>query len=243
LDKETALGGGGGGDKVQHARENLGYGMPASTSKARKVMQWFRSRSKGRGLDDEAEPPNAPLGAGKPSVRDAFAPANVSSTSVDAVQIGFPIGPGGGVVVEEYTNVPSRMGPPHPQRTSSSAGAEGAQPPIMPSFAELVRRHVAPPKGVIRTHHGAVSQATVTTGVPIEVMRHVREVLEGMGVEVQVESEYKYRCVRGKRRRAPAAPTSGIGLGIREPGSTGLGLAAFTLMGSAASNGVRLFFS
>ena len=236
LDKETALG----GDKVPPARENLGYGMPASTSKARKVMQWFRSRSKGRGLDDEAEP-NAPLGAGKPSVRDAFAPANVSSTSVDAVQVGFPIGPGG-VALEEYTNVPSRMGPPHPQRTSSSAGAEGAQPPIMPSFAELVRRHVAPPKGVIRTHHGAVSQATVTTGVPIEVMRHVREVLEGMGVEVQVESEYKYRCVRGKRRRAPAAPTSGIGLGIREPGSTGLGLAAFTLMGSAASNGVRYSF-
>ncbi|KAI0284078.1 hypothetical protein BC826DRAFT_920043, partial [Russula brevipes] len=54
---------------------------------------------------------------------------------------------------------------------------------------------------------------------------------------VQVESDYKYRCVRAKRRRAPTAP-SGFGLGLRDPGaSTGLGLAAFTLIGSAASNG------
>ncbi|KAI0270614.1 hypothetical protein BC834DRAFT_841439 [Gloeopeniophorella convolvens] len=200
-----------------------GAAMPASTSKARKVMQWFRSRSKGRGLDDE---PEAPLGAsanGKPSVRDAF---NVSSTSVNNA-------PGS----EEYVSVPSRMGPPHPQRTPSTGA--GAEPPAAPSFAELVRRHVAPPKGVIRTHHGAVSQATTTTAAPNDVMRHVRGVLEAMGVEVQGESEYKFRCVRAKRRRAPAAP-AGLGLGIRESGvSTGPGgLAAFTMIGSAASNGV-----
>ncbi|KAH9020245.1 hypothetical protein EDB84DRAFT_1441880 [Lactarius hengduanensis] len=147
------------GEKVPRAAD-IGHGMPASTSKARKVMQWFRSRSKGRSLDDDAEP-SLPLGA-KPSVRDAFPTgANASSASVNAVP-----------------------------RTAST-GTEGA--PAAPSFAELVRRHVAPPKGVIRTHHGAVSQATVTTGVPIEVMRHVRDVLARMGVEVQVESDYKYR--------------------------------------------------
>jgi protein-serine/threonine kinase len=88
-------------------------------------------------------------------------------------------------------------------------------------------------------HRGAVSQA-----VPIEVLHHVRDVLVRMGVEVQVESDYKYRCVRAKRRRAPPTP-SGIGLGLRGGGgggdpnaNTGLGLAAFTLIGSAASNGV-----
>jgi protein-serine/threonine kinase len=194
------------GDKVPRAADSGGHVLPASTSKARKVMQWFRSRSKGRGLDDESEPP-LPMG-GKPSVRDAFpVSANISSASVNAV----PTYPSD----VEYTNVPSRMGPPHPQRTAST-GTEGA-PPAAPSFAELVRRHVAPPKGVIRTHHGAVSQATVTTGVPIEVMRHVRDVLVRMGVEVQVESDYKYRCVRTKRRRAPPTP-SGLGLGLREWG-------------------------
>ncbi|KAI9455305.1 Pkinase-domain-containing protein [Russula earlei] len=211
------------GDKVPRAPDTIGHRMPASTSKARKVMQWFRSRSKGRGLDDDGET-SMPLG-GKPSVRDAFVvSANDSSTSINAMQV-FPTG----VPSEEYTQMPSRMGPPHPHRTAST-GAEGA--PVVPSFAELVRRHVAPPKGVIRTHHGAVSQATVTTGVPIQVMGHVQDVLLGMGVEVRVESDYKYRCVRAKRRRAPTAP-SGFGLGLRDPG-----LAAFTLIGSAASNGV-----
>jgi len=44
--------------------------------------------------------------------------------------------------------------------------------------------------------------------------------------------------VHAKRRRAPATP-SGLGLGLRDPNAnTGLGLAAFTLIGSAASNGV-----
>ena len=216
-------------EKVQRAPDTVGHGMQASTSKARKVMQWFRSRSKGRGLGDDGETSApAPLG-GKPSVRDAFAvSANDSSTSINAIR---PFPASG--VVEEYTQMPSRIGPPHPHRTVST-GAEGA--PAVPSFAELVRRHVAPPKGVIRTHHGAVSQATVTTGPPSEVMRHVCEVLEGMGVEIHVESEYKYRCKRVKRRRAPTAPT-GFGLGLREPG-----LAAFTLIGSAASNGVRASF-
>ncbi|KAI0299023.1 hypothetical protein B0F90DRAFT_1810768 [Multifurca ochricompacta] len=209
------------GEKVPRAPDSIGHGMSASTSKARKVMQWFRSRSKGRGLGDDADT-SPPLG-GKPSVRDAFAVGtNASSTSVNAVQV-YPAS----AVAEEYTNVPSRIGPPHPQRTAST-GAEGA--PIVPSFAELVRRHVAPPKGVIRTHHGAVSQATVTSGVPIEVMRHVRGVLEGMGVDVQVESDYKYRCVG---RRDGARQLHHL------PGATtGLGLAAFTLIGSAASNGV-----
>ena len=234
-EKDPAL-----GDKVPRAADPSGHVLPASTSKARKVMQWFRSRSKGRGLDDESET-SPPLGGGKPSVRDAFSVGgNISSSSVNAVPTYTSD------VGETYTNVPSRMGPPHPQRTAST-GTEGP-PPTAPSFAELVRRHVAPPKGVIRTHHGAVSQATVTTGVPIEVMRHVRDVLVRMGVEVQVESDYKYRCIRAKRRRAAAAPQSGIGLGLRGGGgggdpnaNTGLGLAAFTLIGSAASNGVRAF--
>ena len=218
-DKEAML-----SEKVQHAPDTVGHGMPASSSKARKVMQWFRSRSKGRGLGDDGEI-SAPLG-GKPSVRDAFnVRANDSSSSVNAMQV-FPTG----VNAEEYA--PSR-GPTRSYRTAST-GTEGAQG--VPSFAELVRRHVAPPKGVIRTHHGAVSQATVTTGLPPDVMRHVRDVLVGMGIDVQDESNYKYRCVRAKRRRAPAAP-SGIVPGMREP------LAAFTLIGSAASNGVSAFFS
>ncbi|KAJ7725284.1 CAMK/CAMKL/Kin4 protein kinase [Mycena maculata] len=84
--------------------------------------------------------------------------------------------------------------------------------------------------GVLRIHHGAVDQGTITTGQPPEVMRHVKEVLEGMGVEIYVESEFKYRCIRAKQRRAGKS-TVGSSAGPQ-------GVAAFTMVGSAASNGV-----
>jgi hypothetical protein len=80
--------------------------------------------------------PNVP---GEPSVRDAFpigANISISSTPVNAVP--------SYTSDVEYISVPSHLGPPHPQRTAS-AGTEGA--PTVPSFAELLRRHVAPPRG------------------------------------------------------------------------------------------------
>jgi protein-serine/threonine kinase len=167
------------------------------------VMQWLCSRSKGSSLDDESE--HSPPLDGKKSVRDVspVGIGDISSAPVDAVpsyasHVGF-------------TSVPSRLGPLLPQLTAST-GTKGEQ--TVPSFTGLIRRGIAPPRGFIRTHHGAVSQATVTTGVPIEIMRHVRDVLVRMGVEVQIESDYKHRCVRAKKRRAPPTP-SGTGLGLR----------------------------
>lgn len=86
------------------------------------------------------------------------------------------------------------------------------------------------PKDVLRIHHGAVDQTTITTRPPPEVIKHVCQVLEGMGIELKAESEYKYRCIRAKRKKGNA-----IGLGFSGSGN---GLAAFTIVGSAASNGV-----
>jgi len=101
-----------------------------------------------------------------------------------------------------------------------------------------MKRHVAPAKGVLRVHHGPVDPTTITAVPPPEVMKHVREVLEAMGVEIQIESEFKFRCIRAKKKRA-----LGVGLGLRDGvGSTGTGLAAFMMVGSAASNGVRMAF-
>jgi protein-serine/threonine kinase len=65
-------------------------------------------------------------------------------------------------------------------------------------------------------------------------MRHVREVLEGMGVEIQVESDYKYRCIRHKKKKGA------MGLALRDASGNGNGLTAVTIVGSAASNGVSL---
>ncbi|KAG8908908.1 hypothetical protein FRB99_000011 [Tulasnella sp. 403] len=86
-------------------------------------------------------------------------------------------------------------------------------------------------KAMLRVHHGAVDQAMVTTGSPPDVFEHVTKVLLGMGIEIQRESEFKYRCIRHKRKKVSANAAAN---GSKENG----GLAAVHLSGSAASNGV-----
>ncbi|KIO20282.1 hypothetical protein M407DRAFT_81778 [Tulasnella calospora MUT 4182] len=54
---------------------------------------------------------------------------------------------------------------------------------------------------MLRVHHGAVDQATITSGSPPEVFEHVTQVLISMGIELQKESEFKYRCIRHKRKK------------------------------------------
>lgn len=185
--------------------------VPASTLKANKVMQWFRSKSKGRApvdLADEAEktPVDVRSGLGLPA----------SSTSTVS------------------QNSPSEKGrspvSAHPTRAASST-----EPSYERSFASALGSRFsgsssAVARGTIRVHHGAVDQDTITTAPPLEVMKQVKKILEDMGVEIQIEGEYKYRCIRPKRKKTGSTTN-----GLRETGS---GLAAFTIVGSAASNGV-----
>ena len=83
-------------------------------------------------------------------------------------------------------------------------------------------------KTAIRLHHGAVDQTTVTTGSPPDVMAHVTKILLDMGLEVQQESEYKYRCIRSKKKKIPSSATAPAGL------------TALNMMGSAESSGVSI---
>lgn len=48
-------------------------------------------------------------------------------------------------------------------------------------------------------HRGAIDQETITTQAPPAVMSRVNAALMSMGVEIQVESEYRYRCIRPRR--------------------------------------------
>jgi protein-serine/threonine kinase len=63
-------------------------------------------------------------------------------------------------------------------------------------------------------------------------MAHVKTVLDGMGVEVQIESDYKYRCIRAKKKKGTMSTATGAN-GVTSPS-----LAAVQMSGSAASNGV-----
>ncbi|KAH7882716.1 Pkinase-domain-containing protein [Phlebopus sp. FC_14] len=139
--------------------------------------------------------------------------------------------------VDESSELPSRSQIPSPPKVDR-ATRNGEQSPSAAdssfSFSRAGWKFAssAPSKDVLRIHHGAVDQTTITTRPPPEVMKRICQVLEEMGMEFKAESEYKYRCIRAKRRKNGA-----VGLGFSSVGS-GNGLAAFTMVGSAASNGV-----
>lgn len=60
----------------------------------------------------------------------------------------------------------------------------------MPSDAELT----------LGIHRGAIDQTTITTQPPSKVMKHVNKILQEMGVQIQEESAFHYRCIRAGRR-------------------------------------------
>ncbi|GLB44567.1 hypothetical protein LshimejAT787_1701940 [Lyophyllum shimeji] len=57
----------------------------------------------------------------------------------------------------------------------------------------------APSYPGLAIHRGAIDKTTITNHAPPEAMRRVRVALQRMGVIVQAEGEYRYRCIRPRR--------------------------------------------
>lgn len=189
--------------------------IPASTVKASKVMQWFRSKSKGRAELSEEEiekvvPPPAD------TERSAQRPTTAAPYAINTATAQNLTTPGS-----------DKLHSPLPLTATPSDASFAPH-----SLTEFMRKQFTPARANLRVHHGAVDQTTITTGSPPEVMKHVKLVLEGMGIDIDIEHEYKYRCIRPKKKRA--------GLGLRDGSGS---LAAFTMVGSAASGGVCIVVS
>lgn len=176
------------------------HDMPASTTKARNVMQWFRRRSNAK-PDGEDSPDSRAMRAGTDLSLQPQIPTPSSKTELD--------------------------------RNGNQGRSAGDTSFSFSKAGWKFNASTPTTKDVLRIHHGAVDQTTITTRPPPEVIKHVCKVLEEMGMDIKAESEYKYRCVRAKRRKSGGT----VGLGFSTVGS-GSGLAAFTMVGSAASNGV-----
>ncbi|KAF4611667.1 hypothetical protein D9613_003689 [Agrocybe pediades] len=52
---------------------------------------------------------------------------------------------------------------------------------------------------VLGIHRGAIDQTTITTQPPSEVMKKLSNILQDMGVDMQEESTFRYRCIRPKK--------------------------------------------
>ncbi|RXW22535.1 hypothetical protein EST38_g3306 [Candolleomyces aberdarensis] len=239
-----------------------GYaGMNASSSKARKVMQWFRTRSKGResmgvegsyegdvSMMDREETPTQT----QHKYRRGFSASSNTVNQVPPATAGVH-GKEGSSAHLSVSQAPQSASakfaaPGHPTRSASTTG-EPSSSSFVARFRNSVTvggfagghggHHQTPgksssshPHGQLRIHHGAVDQTTITTRPPPEVMAHVKTVLEGMGVEIQIESDYKYRCIRAKKKKGTMSAATGAN------GATSPSLAAVQMSGSAASNGV-----
>ncbi|KAF9528827.1 hypothetical protein CPB83DRAFT_300476 [Crepidotus variabilis] len=229
-------------------------GMPASSTKAKKVMQWFRSKSKGR--DSVGFPTEESSTPRQGKYQNQY---STSSSSIHQTQpstaLGLTESAMSPQVIVTQPNSARPAAPGHPQRSASQATDRSTTTPgpfsrirnsITSSSGQRPReseKTSSNPSGQLRIHHGAVDPSAVTTRPPPEVMQHVRKVLEGMGMEIQLEHEYKYRCIRTKKRKGTMAPSTPNGAtSSASPSSpstpTGNGLAAVTMIGSAASNGV-----
>lgn len=83
---------------------------------------------------------------------------------------------------------------------SASSSSESLNDPLRPGEA-------------LGIHRGAIDQSTITTKPPTVVMKQVTAVLQTMGIEIQVEGDFKYRCIRPKREsdgEHPLTPTSNV---------------------------------
>jgi len=239
-----------------------GAGLQASTNKAVKVMQWFRNKSKARdsigvgmgGGESVSASEEEESGDGDREKRSETPTQSkyrktASSSTINQDSAGVGSAPPVSATPSAKEKRSSKA--VHPQRTPSSAtDASSATPSFVARFRNSVtvggaasrereRERAAgggekSPVSALRLHHGPMDQETITSLPPPEVMKKVREVLVNMGVEIQVEGDFKYKCVRPKKKAQGQRTASG------SSGFGGNGVAAFAMSGSAASNGVSV---
>ncbi|KAJ7788938.1 hypothetical protein B0H14DRAFT_3162342 [Mycena olivaceomarginata] len=196
----------GGADKSFDDARGSGN-VRGSSSKANKVMQWIR---KGRDSLTVAAP-GAPGGVPSPaesvtaesqSQSGASDAGTGETTSPVQVYVTTPsangaVGTGAGAPLSPIVTK-TLAGGRKPSEATTPVSATGTTS-VAGGFASRFRRSTrgerepaaaAPAAtaggvgGALRIHHGAVDQGTITTGQPPEVMRHVKEVLGAMGVEI-----------------------------------------------------------
>ncbi|KAG8740706.1 hypothetical protein FRC10_003956 [Ceratobasidium sp. 414] len=182
--------------------ESSPIGPASSTSKAKRVMNWFRKRSL---ASSDAPGPIAAPAAAIPTRAPLASPPVESGTPLADSAVPTP-----------------RIGAKNSGGLDSLSTASGPKQPVS---------IVKPTKPVVnragmRVHEGAVDQAMVTSGSPLDALAHAEAVLAEMGITFQKETEFKFRCLRPKKRKGVSGSVGPLG-----------GMSAGHV-GSAASNGV-----
>ncbi|WVQ73870.1 hypothetical protein IAR50_003451 [Cryptococcus sp. DSM 104548] len=229
-----------------------------SSSKASKVMDWFRRKTLAKGTIDELRSPGITSDSQSSFVRvgDTASPqrikegSNPAMASLDSVNRAEDNVRASSPLVEKREPEVEPTGEPEEAHAAAVAAPSVTVTPPRPSAGTaptIDSDHHSPvvnrarsastytfDESRIRIHTGLVDQSALTTKPPQDVFKEVMQVLRGMGVDMKRESDFKLRCTRAKKRAAGAlAPSAGIGLGSVM--STGSGMNPFSLMNNASS--------
>ena len=223
--------------KIPTPADPVKGGMVTSTgasSKSQGVMDWFRKKSlakqeRRRADTGRADGTKTPTPDDPQMEKDAKTPTVSSFREAQAARSGAPA-----VVVT------AENGSVHSGGSQESSGSRRRDKVIeaiktvatpLPSMPiSPTRPSLAYNKPALRMHDGPVDPSTLFSAPPAEIVTHVLGILRAMGIESIKESEFKYRCIRPKRKKS--------GMVVREASGSSNGIAAFNSLGSAASNGV-----
>ena len=187
----------------------------ASSSAARKVMDWFRRKSlakdtlsslqRGPNESSSTRGPSAVPRRGEP-VPNAQNPEIFGSGDRDMKSTQPTI-----VVNDGGRSAPTlAAAAPVPRSSILAAPATGT---LSSSRAENYDAR-------LKVHSGVVDQSALTSRPVPEVISDVLRVLRSMGIDVKKESDFRFRCTRARRRKSGA--TTGLGLSsVMSKGSAG----------------------
>ncbi|QRW13975.1 Serine/threonine-protein kinase [Ceratobasidium sp. AG-Ba] len=185
--------------------EGTPVGPASSTSKAKRVMNWFRKRSLATSetsvtVAQSSAPPNDAVRREPLVISPSETPLSDSATATPTQRV-------------EAKNSGGL------DSLSTTSGPKAPVSIVKPSKPMVNRAGM-------RVHEGAVDQAMVTSGSPLDALTHAEAVLAEMGITFQKESEFKFRCLRPKKRKGISGSVGPLG-----------GMSAGHV-GSAASNGI-----
>ena len=87
--------------------------------------------------------------------------------------------------------------------------SKSSSPPGPPTVGRL-EKCTTSSSVTFRSHHRAVDPGAII-GSLTEIIKHVKTVLEDMGINITVEREYEYRCIRPTRSETGLTRPSGFG--------------------------------
>jgi len=225
--------------KIPAPTDPVQSGMVTSTgasSKSQGVMDWFRKKSlakqeRRRADTGRAEGTKTPTPDDPQVEKDAKTPTVSSFREAQAARSGAPAV----VVTAENGSIHSGGSQGSGESRKRDKVIEAIRTVAAPTASVLVpvsptRPAPAYNKFALRLHDGPVDPSTLFSAPPAEIVTHVLGILRAMGIESIKESEFKYRCIRPKRKKS--------GMVVREASGSSNGITAFNSVGTAASNGV-----